>query len=303
MPPLRLTSAYAALFLIAALWGTFPVTGKLALRDFSPFVLATLRCVIASGFLVASLVRSGAAPVSPLTGDVLRTFCVLGLLGLVCSMLVSYLGVATTTAANATLLQAATPVMVALGAHVVLGERLRPLQWLGIAVSGLGVLLVVTDGRLTALTVRDLRLGDFLTLLSLTSWTGYTIYGKRVLERLSPEVATTGAYVCGTLMLIPFAVLTAPLFPAPRFTSVTAWMVVLYQAVTGAIAHVWWYKAVERIGASRSAIFQNLTPVVGVLLAITLLREPLDPWVVIGGAFVLAGVALTTSRRPRQTRS
>jgi len=292
-----------ALFLIAALWGTFPTTAKLALRDFSPFVLATLRCVIASAFLAAGVVRSGSGPTSPLTADTLRTFFVLGLLGLVCSMQVSYLGVATTTAANATLLQAATPVMVSLGAHVVLGERLRALQWVGIAISGLGVLLVVTDGRLTALTVRDLRLGDFLTLLSLTSWTGYTIYGKRVLRRLSPEVATTGAYLCGTLMLIPLAVLTAPLFPAPRFTALTAWIVVLYQALTGAVAHVWWYKAVERIGASRSAIFQNLTPVVGVILATTLLREPLEEWLVAGGALVLVGVALTTSGqgRPRRT--
>jgi drug/metabolite transporter (DMT)-like permease len=141
-----------------------------------------------------------------------------------------------------------------------------------------------------------------LTLLSLTSWTGYTIYGKRVLERLSPEVATTGAYLCGTLMLIPLALLTVPLFPPPRFTGLTAWMVVLYQAVTGAVAHVWWYKAVERIGASRSAIFQNLTPVVGVILAATLLREPLEPSVIIGGALVLVGVALTTSGlgRPRR---
>jgi drug/metabolite transporter (DMT)-like permease len=96
-------------------------------------------------------------------------------------------------------------------------------------------------------------------------------------------------------MLVPLAVLTAPLFPPPRFTAVTAWIVVLYQAVTGAVAHVWWYKAVARIGASRSAIFQNLTPVVGVLLATTLLREPLESWVVIGGSFVLVGVALTTS--------
>jgi len=64
----------------------------------------------------------------------------------------------------------------------------------------------------------------------------------------------------------------------------------------------WWYKAVERIGASRSAIFQNLTPVVGVILAATLLREPLEPSVIIGGALVLVGVALTTSGlgRPRR---
>ena len=64
-----------------------------------------------------------------------------------------------------------------------------------------------------------------------------------------------------------------------------------------AVAHVWWYRAVERVGASRAAIFQNLTPVVGVLLATTMLGEPIDVWLVSGGLLVLGGVALTT-RRP-----
>ena len=80
------------------------------------------------------------------------------------------------------------------------------------------------------------------------------------------------------------AALTAPLFPRPVM-SARAWAVVVYHAFFGAVAHIWWYRAVERVGASRSAVFLNITPIVGVLLASVLLAEPIGIWEVLGTAW------------------
>ncbi|HEU5322065.1 MAG TPA: DMT family transporter [Methylomirabilota bacterium] len=298
MPALSQTRAYIALLLVTVLWGTFPSTAKLALDSLPPVFLTAVRGALASAFLVTLLLRSGADATRELTADTVRTFLVLGVAGLVVSMQVSYLGIYFTTAANAAILQAAAPIMVALGARVYLGERLRREQRLGVGVSALGVLLVVTDGRLAGLRAAELRAGDFLTLAALVGWSAYTVYGKRVLRAHSPAVATAGAYVCGTLVLAALAGLTAPLFPAPVLASPVAWAVVLYHAIFGAVAHLWWYRAVERVGASRAAVFMNVTPVVGVALAWALLGERIGPWQALGAACVLAGVALTTRPRP-----
>ncbi len=135
-----------------------------------------------------------------------------------------------------------------------------------------------------------------ILLVALTGWSAYTIYGKRVLAVHSPALATTVAYVLGSLMLFPTAVATAPFFPAPDFGSAVAWAVVAYQAFLGAVAHVWWYEGVRAVGASGAAIFLNLQPVAGVLLAWLMLRERIEPTELIGGAAILAGVALTTRR-------
>ena len=205
-------------------------------------------------------------------------------------------GYAYTTAANAAILQAATPVLVALGARAYLGERLRRRQQAGVAVSALGVLVVVTDGRLWALRLEDLRSGDFITLAGLVAWMTYTVYGKRVVSTHSPALTTTAAYVAGTCILVAEAVLTAPLFPRPVLTSTRAWIVVVYHALLGAVAHIWWYRAVDRVGASRAAVFMNVTPIVGVALAAALLHEPIGIWEVVGTLLVLAGVALTTTK-------
>lgn len=297
MPRLSQTRAYVALFLIASLWGTFPATSKLALADLPPTLLTAIRCAVAAALLSVLVLRSGFDAARELTPEAVRAFFVLGVCGFVISTHISYWGIYTTSAANAAILQATAPVMVALGARAYLGERMRSRQRVGVGVSMLGVLLVVTEGRLAELAPSELRLGDFLTLFALVGWTVYTVYGKQVLAGHSPVLTTTAAYVCGTIVLLPLAVVTAPLTPRPRLGSAVAWIVLLYHAIPGAVAHLWWYAAVERVGPSRAAIFMNVTPVVGIGMAALLLGEDIGPWQVGGAAMVLAGVALTTGGR------
>jgi drug/metabolite transporter (DMT)-like permease len=297
VPRLSQTRAYVALFLIASLWGTFPATAKLALVDLPPTLMTAVRCAIAASFLSVLVLRSGFDAARELNADAVRAFFVLGASGLVVSTQISYWGIYTTTAANAAILQATAPVMVAIGARAYLGERLRPRQRVGVLVSMVGVLLVVTEGRLADLAPGELRLGDFLTLLALVGWSVYTVYGKRVLAGHSPMLTTAGAYVCGTLVLVPLAVVTAPVTPPPRLGSTVAWIVLLYHAVPGAVAHLWWYAAVQRVGPSRAAIFMNVTPVVGIGMAALLVGEDIGPWQIGGAALVLSGVALTTGGR------
>lgn len=292
------TRAYVALFLVVSLWGSYPALTKLALVDVPPFLLAAVRCALASAFLGILLVRRGLQDVRVLTADDLRAFAILGFSGILISTTFTYLAIYLTTASNAVILQASTPVMVAVGARLYLGERLRALQWLGVGCSAAGVLLVVTRGEWAALRLENLHSGDFIVLFSLAGWTAYTIYGKRILALHSPALATTLSYILGTLMLIPLALLTAPLFPPPRLASATAWGVILYQAILGALAHVWWYEGVRTVGPSRSAIFMNFQPVVGVLLAAALLGEAIGAPQLLGGGAVLVGVALTTRQKP-----
>ncbi|MBM4442608.1 MAG: DMT family transporter [Candidatus Rokubacteria bacterium] len=287
--------AYVALLLIVALWASYPAAIKLALADMPPLVMAALRCTIASVFLVILLLRSGADTTRALAPGGIRAFVILGITGIFISTQGSYLAISWTTASNVVLLQAASPVMISLGARFYLGERLHPMQWLGVAVSATGVLLVITDGRLWRLRPDDLNAGDLLNIGTLAGWSAFTVYSKRVLMTYHPAMVTTAAYVVGTLLIIPTAILTSPLYPTPRWGSITAWVVVVYQAIAGAVAHVYWSRSVHTVGPARASVFLNLQPVLGLVLASLLLREQVGFWQLMGGAFVLAGVTLTTT--------
>jgi drug/metabolite transporter (DMT)-like permease len=288
------TRAWIALLLIVTLWGSYPAVTKLALRDFPPFFLAAVRCTLASAFLTLWLARSGPTPLRGLTPAALRAFLVLGLTGIWGSTQLAYVAIHYTTASNAVILQAATPVMVAVAARLWLGERMSAVGWGGVTLSALGVLLVVTDGRLAAVRPGELRAGDVINLVALAGWSAYTVYGKRVLATYPPALVTTAAYVLGTGLIIPTAAAAAPFYPAPRLSSGPAWAAIVYQGILGAVAHVWWYRAVQVVGPSRSATFMNLQPIVGLLLAATLLGERVSPWQLAGGVLVLGGVALAT---------
>ena len=301
MPGVSQTRAYTALLLVVVLWASYPALIKLALVDFPPFVFAFLRCACASIFLVASFARAGEDASRGLTPASAPSLLTLGVVGIFVSTQLSYAAIYYSTASNALLLQAATPVVVTLGSWLYLGESLRRAQWWGAAASILGVLIVITQGRLTALRLHEIHSGDLINLVGILGWSAYTVYGRRVLASHSPLIATTAAYVSGTVLMIPVAILTLPYFPAPRFQSSFAWSVVIYQAVLGAVAHVWWYRAVQVVGPSRTAIFLNVQPVVGLMLASTVLGERIGLAQIVGAACVIGGVALTTrERRPTE---
>jgi len=141
----------------------------------------------------------------------------------------------------------------------------------------------------------SIHTGDPILVLSHVGWSTYTLYGGTVLRRYSPAVATTYAYTVAAVILLPISLLEAPVLPILGASALT-WAIVLFQALVGGLAHIWYYAGVRAVGPSRSVIFMNLSPLVGVLLATLLLGEALRAGHLVGGAVVLLGVFLTTRR-------
>jgi drug/metabolite transporter (DMT)-like permease len=286
---------YAGLVLVVLIWGSYPSLVKVALRDMAPFTLAVLRCLLASILLLVLVWRGRSEGEAPITRADLPGLLVLGLTGITLATGTFYLAVDLTTASNAVILTATTPVFVAVGGHLFFHQRLGRRQWAGVAASALGVLLTVTRGDLRLLEAPP-RAGDGLALLGQVAWAIYTLRGQRILARLSPRVATTAAYLVGTAALIPVAAIAAPAFPPTRFDSLPAWGVVLFQGTIGTLSHVWYYRGVRAVGPAVTAIFMNLQPLVGVALATVLLGETVSVAQAAGAALVLGGVWLTTRR-------
>jgi drug/metabolite transporter (DMT)-like permease len=76
--------------------------------------------------------------------------------------------------------------------------------------------------------------------------------------------------------------------------SVAAWASILYLGAGGtALGFVWYAQGLQQLGAARTAVFNNLVPVFGVLLGTLLLGETLLASMLVGGLIALAGVSLT----------
>ena len=126
--------AYALLLIVALIWaGNFPLA-KLGLSELGPLTLAALRALIAAPLLVlASRLIEG--PLPPLARRDLTAVVVLAVTGFVGNSALWYTGMRFTTPANAGILGAAAPVVVALAASAGMRERLSSINLLGITLT------------------------------------------------------------------------------------------------------------------------------------------------------------------------
>jgi drug/metabolite transporter (DMT)-like permease len=291
----RETRAFVLLTLVTLVWaGLFP-TGKIALRSVPPLTIAAIRMTLGSLMLYFYLRRDTLSLVvwSP---QLVGTFLFLGFTGYFLSTGGSYYGLRQTTVTNASLLNAASPASLALLSAVVLKERF-PLRTLaGIALSIVGVGVIVTRGSWTVIAQSQYNPGDLILLGTQLSWGLYTIYGRQLMQRVSPLAATTYTYMAGAF----FLVFAAGLLEWDQWTlagtTLASWLAIAYQTTLGTLAHFWFYDALATIGPSRAGVFLNLVPVMAIAIAYLFLHEPLTVPHFVGGAIVISGIVVATRR-------
>jgi drug/metabolite transporter (DMT)-like permease len=283
----------ARLVAVPAIWGGTFVGGKYVVASLSPLMGSFARYVVAcAALLVAAFVLEGGLP--KLTRRQLLGTLVLGLLGVFAYNLFFMGALARLPASRAALIIAMNPVITISISSLVLGERLSPPRWCGVAVALIGVWIVVSHGDIMSIASAGVGVGELFMLAAVTSWALYTVIGRQVLKGLSPLAATNYAALWGTAMLGAVA--------APHFGELSAsqfdWKVVvslLYLGILGtAVAFVWYYTSIKRLGASVSAIFTNLVPVFGVLISVLVLGESLLASMLIGGAVAICGVMMVS---------
>jgi drug/metabolite transporter (DMT)-like permease len=286
--------SYLLLVAVLFVWaGNFPL-GKLALAEVQPLFLVGGRTFMAAPFLYF-LARAYAPLERPLVRRDYVAFCVLGLTGLVLNTTIWYWGLKWTTALNAGILGAASPIFVALGAAVFLGERLRKRTWAGIGLTVTAVLLTVATGSLAVLLEFAVNRGDLIILLSQTAWVAYSLYSRATASTLPPVWVMAGANAVGALVLVPLSWLVDGPWPSPAAAPL-GWGVMLYGAVPITIAHLWYYQVIRRLGPGRTAAFMNLMPFVVIGMSWAMVGEAVHAYHLVGAALVIAGVVLTTSR-------
>lgn len=292
-----LSAVDAALLFVVFIWGTNFVVMKQAFSELSPWAFNAVRLTLATGLLLGVLrLREGWPALAP--QDVLKLIG-LGVLGNTFYQIPFVVGLNLTTAGNSALILATIPVWSALLARALGWERITPRMWLGIALSFVGVALV-TVASPNGFSLRSAGfLGDLLTLLAAACWAGYTVLSKDLLKRYSPLQVSALALLPGVLALwipsLPYALGTDWL-RVPLWT----WLTLLYSAVFPiAVAYVIWAAGVQRVGAARTAVYNNLVPVVTFVLAYFAFRQPIAPLQLVGGAVVLLGVWLTVASRRR----
>jgi drug/metabolite transporter (DMT)-like permease len=277
------------LFLVLAnlFWSGNYVVGNLLAGGIGPLQLTTIRWAIAAPFLIVLAVLLE----KPNWRDALREWpmhLLQAALGLIAFCLLSYEALAHTTALNAALVGATNPVLIAVVAALIIRERIRRTSSLGLVVSLLGVLLILTNGRLLEVFTTEYNIGGLWMLGAVVVWTGYTILGRTL--RTAPVTSAAVQSVIAAVVLVPIALLIG----GPVSLDTAGWWGVLYIGIfPSVLSLMMWNIAVKKVGAGRAGIYLNLMPVFTALMAIGM-GTPITLVQVLGGALVIAGVWLTS---------
>ncbi|CBS87873.1 DMT family transporter [Azospirillum lipoferum] len=225
-----------------------------------------------------------------------KSVLLLGTLGIGIYNTFQYIALNTTTALNCVMLQSSMPVMIVLMSLVLFRDRIGAMQGVGIVVSLVGAMTLISHGDPATLLGLELNAGDVWMLAAVVIYAAYTTLLRRrpPIHGLSFIVVT---FAIGAVELLPFYIwesLSGHPVQASGITLLAVGYTVLFPSIA---AYLCFNRAVELLGPNTAGLAIHLVPVFGSLLAILFLGEQPHLYHGIGIALIAAGIVLATRRR------
>ena len=272
-------------------WGLQQILVKAVMAEVPPLMQASVRCIGACVLLmlwcrvrgIRLLERDGSLWAGLLAGGLFAAefACI-------------YLGLLHTTASRLTVFLYTSPFWVAaLVPLFVKSERLRPLQWLGLACAFVAVAFAMREGLGGGSAT-----GDLLGLAAGALWglTTVSIRATRLTTRVSPEKLLF-YQIATTAIVVPWISLALGETWSLSGWSTLAWGSVLAQTVIGAFAsYLAWMWMLGRYPATRISVFVFLTPLFALLFGTVLLHEAVSTTLLAALGLVVAGIVLVNRR-------
>ncbi|MFA7405801.1 MAG: DMT family transporter [Pelobacteraceae bacterium] len=289
-------SPYILLILTTLFWAGNFVLGRAVNTVIPPITLSFWRWALAFLILLPFSIRHLISQ-WPLIRKSWKDLIYFGILGISCFNTFVYIGLHSTTATNALLLNSIIPVLIVIISRIFAKVPVSRAQAAGILISLAGVVTIICRadvGRLLALRVNG---GDLWVLLAVICWAIHSFRLRLRSAELHPLSFLSAIIAIGLVFIFPFY-----LWEISRGGRVTLDLVscgsMLYVAVfPSLLAYLFWNHAVVELGPNKAGLFIHLMPVFGTILSIVFLGESLQLFHLAGICLISLGIYLTTANR------
>jgi drug/metabolite transporter (DMT)-like permease len=281
---------YLLLVTTAMLWAGNAIAGKFAVGHVSPFLLTSMRWLVALAILLPFAFPHLRRDFPAIRRHAVFLF-LLGAMGFALFNNLFYLALNYTSAINVAIEQASMPLIVFALNFLFFSIRTSWLQVGGFILTLIGIAIIVSRGDPASLSGQNVNIGDVLMMIAIFVYGLYSVAlaRKPPLHWLSFITVLAGAAFAAS---IPFTFWEYWAARA-RFPDAVGVAVVVYTAIfPSIIAQVSWVRGLELIGSNRGGIFINLVPIFASVLAIVLLGEAFLPYHFVALCLVLGGVWL-----------
>lgn len=277
------------LFMMATIWAVNFSVVKFATGIFTPLAFTGLRVGMAAAVLIVLAIVSQ----SPWPGR--RDFLILLLIGVLGHGLYQYLfveGLSRTRAGHAALIVAAAPAFIMVASRIRGIEPIRRKMLIGIALSVVGVGLIISDSAQSP-AGRATLAGSLLMVAAVMTWTTFTVLLQPYTLLFSPLKLSAITMIGG---LLPLLVVSGPALVATDWHAIpfSAWAAVFYASIVSmVIAYLFWYRGIKLLGPTRTSVYSNIQPVIALAIAWIFLSEVPTLWQTIGATTIISGVLFT----------
>lgn len=284
--------AICAVVAAALFWSSSYAVTKQVLADVGPLSIGAIRFTLAAA-LLGIMVRVRRKPIARPDARQRRMIHLSGLLGITVYFVLENIGVELSTASDASLIVATYPLMTMLLELVVFRTRMPLLRVGGVLLATVGAFLVVRNGAEVGGSER--WFGDVLLLLGGLVWAGYNVLGKYAGRGQDAMTLTYHQTVAGAAGFLLASLLEAGDWQVPNGS---ASALLAYLAVACSVGGFLLYNyGLRRMTSSVAVNILNLVPVFGVLGAVVINGETVRLGQALGGAIIIAGVALGVIER------
>lgn len=275
---------------VAIIWALNFSVVKISLAEFDPYSFNAIRFFLAFIFLYLAAIKKG------FTLRVKKEhFWALVGIGLIGNLLYQFLfivGINLTKAANASVMLGTIPIWVALLSQLFTEEKLTFLKSVGVVFAFSGVAFIVVGGDNEISFQSETFLGDITIILAAIVWGVYTIFSKKYLKfydstQFSAFMSLVG-FICLSIIGFPYLIELEWASISPK-----AYGGAIYSGLLSVgLAYLIWNNGIVKIGAVRTATYQNLVPVLGLIFGVIILGEVLTLFQYIGALSVIAGIVM-----------
>jgi drug/metabolite transporter (DMT)-like permease len=289
-------SPYFLLVITALFWAGNFVLGRAVNASIPPVGLAFWRWTIALAVLLPFSLPHLRSQ-WPLVCGNWRSLALHGILGVTCFNTFVYIGLHSTTAINALLVNSVIPVLIVVLSRVLAHTPVTRAQAAGVALSLAGVVTIICRADAGLLLSLQINRGDLWVMLAVVCWSFYTFLLRRRPVGLHPLSFLCSIIIIGLMVLAPLYVWEASRGARVGTDLVTCGSILYVALFPSVLAFIFWNQAVGEVGPNKAGLFLHLMPVFGAILSFFFLGESLHLYHLAGIGLIFSGIYLVTAVR------
>ncbi len=298
-PEPRSAEVRGALLTLAAVmvWSANYIVGRAMAGEVPPVMLAFWRWFFAFA-AVLPLAAGSLRRDLPVIKKHLRYYALTALIGVSVFNTLIYIASHTSPALNVSFIVSCSPLLVLPAARILYNAPLPARSLAGLALVLFGVVLLLCKGDIEALLGMRFSSGDLLSVLAAVCFAAYTLLVRKAPEGVGPWSFLAVTFGLGLLFLVPFVFLEQAVTTLAFHSSFKVWACMVFVGVGPSLfSFACWNRAIGYIGPVKTAVYYYTMPLFSGIYAVIFLGEPVL-WVhFAGGALIIAGQLVGTSRR------